>query len=156
VASGRAGELLAPPPAMASGYASGTELSDRLDDEGYLATGDLGRVDQDGLVWIEGRSSDLINRGGNKVFPDEVEEVLQLAPTVSDAAVIGAPDERLGEVPVAYIVSTAELAPEELPRLCRAHLAPYKVPVDFVRIGALPRNEVGKVLRRQLLGLYPR
>ncbi len=152
----RVGELLVRPPAMASGYASGTELSDRLDDEGYLATGDLGRVDQDGFVWIEGRSSDLINRGGNKVFPDEVEEVIQLAPTVSEAAVVGAPDERLGEVPVAYIVATDELDPEELTRLCRVHLTPYKVPVDFVRIGALPRNEVGKVLRRQLLGLYPR
>jgi acyl-CoA synthetase (AMP-forming)/AMP-acid ligase II len=154
LAPGALGELRVRPPNMASGYASGAELSDRIDVEGYLATGDLGRIDDDGFVWIEGRSSDLINRGGNKVFPDQVEEVLRLMPSVSDAAVVGAPDERLGEVPVAFVVSNGELDIEELIGLCRAHLTPYKVPVEFVRVGSLPRNEVGKVLRRQLAEGY--
>ncbi len=156
LAVGELGELWIRPPSMASGYASGTELSDRIDDEGYLATGDLGRIDEDGFVWIEGRSSDLINRGGNKVFPDEVEEVLRLVPSVVDAAVVGAPDERLGEVPVAFVVSDDQLDTAELVGICRAHLTPYKVPVDFVRVDSLPRNEVGKVLRGQLAGGYER
>jgi long-chain acyl-CoA synthetase len=156
VAPGEVGELLVRPPNMASGYASGAELADRIDEEGYLATGDLGRLDEDGFVWIEGRSGDLINRGGNKVFPDEVEEVLCLSPHVREAAVVGAPDERLGEVPVAFIVTNGEVGDDELVALCRAHLTPYKVPIDFVRIDALPRSEIGKVLRRELIAEYTR
>jgi long-chain acyl-CoA synthetase len=156
VAPGQVGELRVRPPNMAAGYASGAELADRIDDQGYLGTGDLGRLDEDGFVWIEGRSSDLINRGGNKVFPDEVEEVLCLDPSVSEAAVVGAPDDRLGEVPVAFLVASEELDAEGLVALCRAHLTPYKIPVDFVRVDALPRSEVGKVLRRQLAGAYVR
>jgi long-chain acyl-CoA synthetase len=156
VATGQTGELRVRPPNMAAGYASGAELADRIDADGYLATGDLGRIDDEGFVWIEGRSSDLINRGGNKVFPDEVEEVICLAPTVSEAAVVGAADDRLGEVPVAFVVSSEELDPEALTELCRAHLTPYKIPIDFVRIDALPRSEVGKVLRRELAAGYQR
>ena len=78
--------------------------TDRIDAEGFVDTGDLARIDDDGFVWIEGRAGDLINRGGNKVFPDAVEEVLRLSPAVDDAGVVGAPDERLGEVPVAFLV----------------------------------------------------
>jgi acyl-CoA synthetase (AMP-forming)/AMP-acid ligase II len=92
---------------------------------------------------------DLINRGGNKVFPGQVEEVLCLSPRVSEAAVVGFPDERLGEVPVAYVVGSAP--DDELERLCRDHLVPYKIPVAFRRIDALPRSEVGKILRRELM-----
>jgi long-chain acyl-CoA synthetase len=122
----------------------------RVDHDGYVDTGDLARIDADGFVWIEGRAGDVINRGGNKVFPEQVEEVLRLAPGVSDAAVVGMPDARLGEVPVAFVVMTDDTSDEELRRLCRLHLAPYKTPVAFHRVDALPRNEVGKVLRRAL------
>jgi long-chain acyl-CoA synthetase len=150
VAAGEIGELLVRPPRMASGYASGDSLEDRVDGDGYLATGDLGRVDEDGFVWIEGRTGDMINRGGNKVFPDEVEEVLRLSPSIADVAVAGMPDERLGQVPVAFVVQADEPDSEHLTALCREHLVPYKVPVAYVRIDSLPRNEVGKVLRGQL------
>jgi long-chain acyl-CoA synthetase len=145
------GELRVRPPTMAAGYASGEDLGDRIDDEGYVATGDLARVDNEDFVWIEGRLGDVINRGGNKVFPDEVEEVLRLSPAVRDVAVAGIPNERLGQVPVAFVVSDAELDADALTVLCREHLAPYKVPVDFRRIEVLPRNEVGKVLRIRLV-----
>jgi acyl-CoA synthetase (AMP-forming)/AMP-acid ligase II len=143
--TGEGGRLVVRPPNRSSG-----DLSDRIDADGFLDTGDIARVDADGFVWIEGRASDLINRGGNKVFPDQVEEVLRLAPGVVDAAVIGVADERLGEVPVAFVVS-ADVTDDALHALCREHLAPYKVPVAFHRIDALPRSEVGKVLRRELL-----
>ncbi|MGH2685311.1 MAG: class I adenylate-forming enzyme family protein, partial [Actinomycetota bacterium] len=147
-------ELQVRTPAMAAGYADGGDLSDRLSDDGWFRTGDIGRLDDDGFVWIEGRVSDMINRGGLKVFPAEVEEVLRLAGGVRDVAVAGVPDERLGEVPWAFLVpdgGTPIPPDDELDGLCREHLAPYKVPVRFERIGALPRNDVGKVLLHELV-----
>jgi long-chain acyl-CoA synthetase len=161
------GEIRVRTPALAAGYADGRDLGDRLTDDGWFRTGDVGRVDADGFLWIEGRVSDMINRGGMKVQPGEVEEVLRLAPGVADAAVVGVPDERLGEVPWAFVVPAppldpaaldpaaldpAALDPAALETVCREHLAPYKVPVRFEAIDALPRNEVGKVLHRELVG----
>ena len=129
-------------------------MGDRLDDEGFFRTGDIARLDEDGFLWIEGRESDMVNRGGLKVFPAEVEEVLLLSEAVSDASVVGVPDDRLGEVPHAFVVpadSRAAPSGDHLDQLCRQHLAPYKVPVAFKVLEALPRNEVGKVLRRVLI-----
>jgi acyl-coenzyme A synthetase/AMP-(fatty) acid ligase len=145
------GELLVKPPRMASGYADGESLDERLDPEGYVRTGDFARIDGDGFVWIEGRVGDVINRGGNKVFPGQVEEVLLLSPGVREVAVVGLPDERLGEVPVAFVVGEAPDA--ELDRLCRDHLVAYKIPVAFRHVNELPRSEVGKVLRRELVAM---
>jgi acyl-CoA synthetase (AMP-forming)/AMP-acid ligase II len=146
--AGSVGRLLVRPPSTAVGIGAA-----RVDDDGYVDTGDLARVDDAGFVWIEGRASDVINRGGNKVFPEQVEEVLRLVPVVREAAVVGVPDDRLGEVPVAFVVTTGTVADDDLVAVCREHLAPYKVPVRFRRIDALPRNEVGKVLRRELAAL---
>jgi acyl-CoA synthetase (AMP-forming)/AMP-acid ligase II len=92
----------------------------------------------------------MINRGGLKVFPDEVEEVLRRHPAVRDAGVAPVPDPRLGEVPHAWIVSGQEIDAAELSAWCREYLAPYKVPAGFTRIDALPRSAVGKLLRREL------
>jgi acyl-coenzyme A synthetase/AMP-(fatty) acid ligase len=151
--AGEIGELLVRPPRMASGYADGESLEDRLDAEGHVRTGDFARIDDEGFVWIEGRLGDVINRGGNKVFPGQVEEVLLLSQGVSEVAVVGCPDDRLGEVPVAFVVGDA--TGDELEALCRNHLVPYKVPVAFRRIDKLPRSEVGKVLRRALIDRFP-
>jgi long-chain acyl-CoA synthetase len=148
---GAVGELLVRPPRMASGYAGGDSLDDRLDPQGYVRTGDIARIDGDGFVWIEGRIGEVINRGGNKVFPGQVEEVLLLSPGVSEVAVVGIPDERLGEVPVGFVVGNA--SDSELDQLCREHLVAYKVPVAFRHVDKLPRSEVGKVLRRELIAL---
>lgn len=129
-------------------------LGDRLDGDGFFRTGDIARLDEDGFLWIEGRESDMINRGGLKVFPAEVEEVLLLSSSVSDAAVVGVPDARLGEVPHAFVVPADGGEPpiaDDLEQLCRQHLAPFKVPVAFEALDALPRSEVGKVLRRVLV-----
>jgi acyl-CoA synthetase (AMP-forming)/AMP-acid ligase II len=141
------GELLVRPPRTAAGLDAS-----RVDADGFVHTGDLARVDEDGFVWIEGRIGDVINRGGNKVFPDHVEEVLRLSPAVRDVAVVGVPDERLGEVPVAFVVG--DIDEDELVALCREYLVAYKVPVAFVAVEALPRSEVGKVLRRELMARY--
>ena len=138
------GHLLVRPPNAAVG------LDERRDHDGFIDTGDIASIDDDGFVWIEGRVSDLINRGGNKVFPDSVEEVLRLHPLVRDVSVVGVPDERLGEVPVAFVVGSG-CTEEELNKHCRDYLVAYKVPIAFVAIDELPRSEVGKVLRRELI-----
>jgi acyl-CoA synthetase (AMP-forming)/AMP-acid ligase II len=118
--------------------------------DGYLRTGDLGYLDSDGFLWVEGRMSDMINRGGLKVFPDEVEEALRRHPAVRDAGVAGLPDRRLGEVPHAWIIADSPVDPADLDAWCREHLAPYKVPAGFTQVAALPRNDMGKLLRREL------
>jgi long-chain acyl-CoA synthetase len=138
------GELAVRPPAPVSPTVAAT-LGDRLDDDGYVRTGDLARIDGAGFVWIEGRLGDVINRGGNKVHPTEVEELLAALPGVEDVMVAARPDGRLGEVPVAFIVGS--FVPEDLEAACRAGLIPYKVPVRFEPVAAIPRNEAGKILR---------
>jgi long-chain acyl-CoA synthetase len=125
---------------------------DRLTDDGWFHTGDLGWFDDDGFLWLDGRVSDMINRGGLKVFPGTVEEVLLAAAGVREAAVVGVPDERLGEVPWAFVVRGDEAVSEgSLLAWCRERLTPYRVPVRIVFIDALPRNDVGKVVKRDLL-----
>jgi len=146
------GEILVQTPMIDARSASGDDMDGRLVD-GWFHTGDLGRLDDEGFLWIEGRVSDMINRGGLKVFPEEVAEVIRLSPDVAECAVAGIPDDRLGEVPWAFVVprdgSTVDA--QALDALCREHLAPYKVPVRFEALETLPRNEVGKVLLRELV-----
>jgi acyl-CoA synthetase (AMP-forming)/AMP-acid ligase II len=127
---------------------------DRLSDEGWFHTGDLGWFDDDGFLWLDGRVSDMINRGGLKVFPGTVEDVLMAADCVREAAVVGIPDERLGEVPWAFVARTDDaLSADDLMAWCRERLTPYRVPVRIVFVDALPRNDVGKVVKRDLAAL---
>ncbi len=146
------GEILVRTPMIDERTAAGDDMDGRLVD-GWFHTGDLGRLDDEGFLWIEGRVSDMINRGGLKVFPEEVAEVIRLSPDVAECAVAGVPDDRLGEVPWAFVVPRegATVDAEVLAALCREHLAPYKVPVRFEAVADLPRNEVGKVLLRELV-----
>jgi acyl-coenzyme A synthetase/AMP-(fatty) acid ligase len=130
-------------------------LAGRVTADGFLRTGDLGRVDDDGFVWIDGRVSSMINRGGLKVFPDEVEEALRGFDGVRDVGVAGVPDARLGEVPWAFVVTDAG-TPVDLGALqawARERIAPYKVPAGVTVVGELPRNEIGKLLRQELVPL---
>lgn len=124
---------------------------DRLTDDGWFHTGDLGWFDDDGFLWLDGRVSDMINRGGLKVFPGTVEDVLLAADGVREAAVVGVPDERVGEVPWAFVVRSDD-GPDEgdLIAWCREKLTPYRVPVRIVFVDTLPRNEAGKVVKREL------
>jgi acyl-CoA synthetase (AMP-forming)/AMP-acid ligase II len=127
---------------------------DRLTDDGWFHTGDLGWFDDDGFLWLDGRVSDMINRGGLKVFPGTVEDVLLAADGVREAAVVGVPDERLGEVPWAFVVRSDESVSEDaLVAWCRERLTPYRVPARIVFIQQLPRNDVGKVVKRDLIVL---
>jgi long-chain acyl-CoA synthetase len=153
---GESGELWVRTPATRRA-APGGSLAARLDADRFWRTGDVGRLDADGFVWIDSRVSDVINRGGLKVFPAEVEQVLRSAPGVRDVAVGGVPDARLGQVPWAWIVpddgqpDADALNADALAAWCRERVSPYKVPVRFVAVDALPRNEIGKVLLRELV-----
>jgi long-chain acyl-CoA synthetase len=137
----------------ASALPQAADFAERITDDGWLRTGDLARIDDDGFVWVEGRISAMINRGGLKVFPDEVEEVLRSHPSVLDAAVVGVPDDRLGEVPVAFLVAQPghTVDGDELRAWAKERLAPYKVPVEVRKVDDLPRNEMGKLLRNALI-----
>jgi acyl-CoA synthetase (AMP-forming)/AMP-acid ligase II len=153
--AGEPGEIWARSPFVMRGYASDArELDTRLDSSGFLRTGDIGHLDDDGFLWIDGRVSDAINRGGLKVYPGDVEEALRGDPAVADVCVAGVPDRRVGEVPWAWIVlapGTEVMDADALTQRCRDRLAPYAVPVRFVAVDELPRNDVGKVLRRVLI-----
>ena len=130
---------------------------DRHGGDGFVRTGDLARIDDDGFVWIVGRRSSMINRGGLKVAPGDVEEIIRSVPGVVDAAVVGAPDRRLGEVPWAFVVWRDDDPPDlaAVESRCREKLAGYKVPAGWTLIDALPRNEIGKIVPRELLSRLP-
>lgn len=122
--------------------------------EGWLRTGDVGMRDREGFVFLAGRSDDVINRGGEKVYPREIEEVLQRHPAVASAAVVGEPDEVLGERPVAFVVvhdgeSRADVI-DELAAVCRERLTRPKRPDRFEIIDRFPVGATGKVRRPEL------
>lgn len=124
------------------------------DATGWLPTGDLGTRDEQGFVFLAGRADDVINRGGEKVFPQEVEEVLLTHPAVRSAAVVASPHERLGQVPVALVTvdpgaGGADLV-ATLHELCAERLARYKRPAGIEITPALPLGPTGKVLRRRV------
>jgi acyl-CoA synthetase (AMP-forming)/AMP-acid ligase II len=119
-----------------------------IDDEGWFATGDVGRID-DGILYITGRALEKIIVGGFNVYPAEVEEVLRASPLVEDAVVVGLPEERLGERPVAGVVWASEPAEAELTLETRAHLAHYKVPRAYFALDAVPLTARGKIDRRR-------
>jgi long-chain acyl-CoA synthetase len=119
---------------------------------GWLHTGDLGHVDGEGYVYIVDRKKDLVIRGGQNVYPAEVEAVLYEHPAVAEVAVVGRPDDVLGEVPVAFVAlkPSAVAKADELVALCRERLAPFKVPVSIEVLAELPKGPTGKILRRAL------
>jgi long-chain acyl-CoA synthetase len=120
--------------------------------DGWLETGDVGRVDADRYIYLTGRQRELINRGGLKVVPAEVESALLEHPAIIEAAVSGRPDERLGEVPVAWVrTHGAELDAEQLKAFLKQRLTSYKVPVDIHLVSEFPRTDTGKIRKNLLL-----
>jgi O-succinylbenzoic acid--CoA ligase len=138
-----AGEILVQGPTVAPGCA---------DADGWLHTGDLGRIDEEGFLYVEDRIDDMIVSGGEKVVPAEVEQVLLRHPQVADAAVIGREDPEWQQAVTAVVVlrDDAELPTEELRRHCAEELAGYKVPKRIEIASALPRTPSGKLMRRAL------
>ncbi|ADN75551.1 AMP-dependent synthetase and ligase [Ferrimonas balearica DSM 9799] len=145
------GELCVRGPQVMQGYwQMPEETALVLDADGWLKTGDIARIQDDGFVRIVDRKKDMILVSGFNVYPNEVEDVLTQFPGIVEAAVVGEADERSGERVVAYLVSEAELDLPALKAHCRENLTGYKQPRKFVRLDELPKSTVGKVLRREL------
>ena len=149
---GEVGEIVVSGPQVMEGYwGRDSDTSAALVD-GRLHTGDAGYLDADGYLYVSDRVKDMIISGGENIYPREVEEILFQLPGVTDAAVFGVPSEKWGESPVAVVVAEPDssLTEEDVVDHCRAHLAGFKCPVSVTFLDALPRNAVGKVLKREL------
>ena len=129
------------------------------DPDGWLRTGDLGSLDAEGYLTLSGRTGDMIIRGGENVYPAEVEDVVRSLPGVADVAVVGLPDQRLGQVVAAFVVAARPRLSRPIPTNCglqaRQVLAGFKVPERWVFLDELPRNATGKVLKRSLAPTEP-
>ncbi|MGQ0647248.1 MAG: class I adenylate-forming enzyme family protein [Gemmatimonadaceae bacterium] len=144
------GELLVRGPNVCAGYWRRPDADAAAFVDGWFRTGDLAERSADGYYTLRGRMSDLIISGGFNIYPREIEEVLAECPGIREAAVVGMPDEKRGEVPVAYLVSDTPLDDQVLERHCRGQLASFKVPRGFVRVDALPRTALGKIQKHLL------
>ncbi|WP_396448209.1 beta-ketoacyl synthase N-terminal-like domain-containing protein, partial [Actinomadura sp.] len=155
VAPGAEGEVWVSGPNVMAGYHGRPDATAEALQDGWYRTGDLARRDELGFLTITGRLKELIIRGGENVHPGEIERVLLGAPGVADAIVAGRPDDRLGEVPVAYVVPAPGGGPDPraLLDLCRERLAPHKVPAEIRAVDAVPRTGSGKPMRRAAAGL---
>lgn len=150
---GQDGEVWIKGPNVMRGYYHlPEETAKALTPDGYLRTGDIGRQDADGHLFITGRFKEMLIVGGENVFPREIEEVLDKHPTVQASGVIGVRDPVRGELPLAFVElrEGATFDKSSLQAHCRANLAGYKVPTDIRLLEALPRNPTGKIMRREL------
>jgi long-chain acyl-CoA synthetase len=151
VTPGEPGEILVKGPQVMQGYWQRPDETARALRDGWLATGDIGTMDEDGYVFIVDRKKDMILVSGFNVYPNEVEAVLAEHPGVGDVAVVGAPDESTGEVVCAYVVrKDASVTAEALQAHCRKSLTNYKIPKHVHFRDELPKSPVGKVLRKDL------
>ena len=149
---GQVGEIVTKGPQVMKGYLKNEEATRRTIQNGWLYTGDLGRFDEDGLLYIVDRKKDMIIRAGENMYPVEVEEVLYQIPELLEAAVVGIPHTVYGEVPKAFVVlkEGKTLTEEAIISFCSKQLAKYKLPEEVVFIDSLPRNASGKVLKTAL------
>jgi long-chain acyl-CoA synthetase len=157
LAVGEIGEVLAKSPGLMNGYYKNPQATSEVLANGWMRSGDLGRVSHDGFLYIVGRKKDLIIRGGANIYPVDIEEVLYANDAVKECAVIGVPDHTFGEVVKAFVVLRAgvHLAPSDLIAWCRRHIAEYKAPSEIEFVDFLPKGATGKILRRKLRELSP-
>jgi fatty-acyl-CoA synthase len=149
---GEIGEIVARGPNLMKGYWNRPEATREAIRDGWLYTGDLGKFDEEGFLYVVDRVKDMILSGGENIYPAEIERVIRELPGVLDVSVIGIPDERWGEAPKAFIErrGAEPLSPEEIIDHCQSKLARYKVPKSIEFIPELPRNPSGKVLKKEL------
>jgi acyl-CoA synthetase (AMP-forming)/AMP-acid ligase II len=154
---GEVGELWASGPMIVKGYWGKEQATAETFRDGWVKTGDLARLDEDGFLYIVDRAKDIIIRGGENIYSSEVEDVLYAHPAVTDAALIGVPHKTLGEEPVAVVhLAPGQSASEaELQAWVRERLAGFKVPVAVRFVSdVLPRNANGKILKKDLKALF--
>lgn len=150
--TGEVGELAVRGPNVMLGYWKAPEATAETVVDGWLLTGDMASIDEDGYIYIVDRKKDMIIVGGMNVYPREVEDIIYSLPQIAECAVVGVPSKVKGEDVVAY-VSLKEgemLTPTEIIEFCRRQLAPFKVPREVVIEAELPKSPIGKVLRREV------
>jgi acyl-CoA synthetase (AMP-forming)/AMP-acid ligase II len=141
--------------AVPDGFYNNPEESARSFHDGWFYPGDLGKLDNDGYLYVVGRGKDMIIRGGVNIYPADIEAVLNAHPGVVDAAVLGWPVGEMGEEVAAFVMKKGAITEDELLEYCRANLTRYKVPKRIFFIGQMPRNEGGKVVKAKLAALLP-
>ena len=144
------GEILLKTPALTPGYLN---LPDKLPSkmiDGWYRTGDIGHLDKEGYLYIDGRADEMLISGGENIFPQEVEQVYQRYPQINEVAVVGQNDSVWGQVPVAFVVSDRRLSTTKLMNYGYEHLARYKVPQHYIFVSELPKNASGKIRRFML------
>ena len=151
---GEVGELAVKGPNVMKGYWNRPEETQKTLKDGWLFTGDLAKMDEDGYFYIVDRKKDMIIAGGYNIYPREVEEVLYQHEAVQEAAVVGVPDPYRGETVAAFLVLKPEyqgkVSEKDIERFCRQNLAAYKVPRIIQFRESLPKSSVGKILKREL------
>lgn len=150
---GEQGELCVKGTCVTNGYLNKPETTrESFDSEGWFHSGDIAYMDEDGYAYIVDRKKDMINVGGEKVYPSEVEDMMLEHPKIKDLVIVGIPDDLRGEAPKAFVqLKEGETATfEEIREYCKPRMAPYKVPVAVEFIDEIPRLASGKALRRQL------
>ncbi len=154
---GEVGEILIRGPNVTAGYFERPEETAKAIRDGWLHTGDLGYLDEEGFLYVLDRRKDLIISGGENVYPAEVEAILVSHPAVAEAGVIGQPDERWGQVPVAFVRIHEGMSFDEqaIKVYCQERLASYKVPHRIYKMDELPYNASGKLVRRKLHAYLP-
>lgn len=151
VKQGEAGELVAKGPQIMKGYWQREDETNSTVVDGWLHTGDIGEMDEDGYFTIVDRKKDMILVSGFNVYPNQIEETIAAMDGVTEVGVIGIPDEKSGEKVAAFVVSSLqEPSREEIIAYCREHMAAYKVPSMVTFVDELPKSPIGKILRREL------
>ena len=144
------GEILLKTPALTPGYLNlPNKLPSKMID-GWYRTGDIGHLDKEGYLYIDGRADEMLISGGENIFPQEVEQVYQRYPQINEVAVVGQNYSVWGQVPVAFVVSDRRLSPTKLINYGYEHLARYKVPQHYIFVSELPKNASGKIRRFML------
>ncbi|MGV3463927.1 MAG: o-succinylbenzoate--CoA ligase [Heyndrickxia sp.] len=150
------GEIVVKGPNVTIGYLNRPEANQKSFQDGWLKTGDIGYVDEEGYLFVMDRRSDLIISGGENIYPAEIEEVLLAHPNVIEAGVTGMEDEVWGQVPIGFVVLVESISEDELISFCRQKLAKYKIPKKIFKAASLPRNASNKLLRRKLKEMLPK
>ncbi len=149
--TGEQGELWFRTPQLMKGYLNRPDATaEVITEDGWFRTGDVGRVDEDGFIFVEDRLKDMIISGGENIYSIEVERVLGEHPAVTEVAVIGVPDEKWGEAVKAVVALESDASEKELIAWCRERLAGYKCPKTVDIVDALPRNPTGKIMKKDL------